>query len=189
VWVRVPPPLLRESPAKERFFYGRQKVPDFEAGDFGSNAAAIDYDRASSIAAAAGDPTNTSVVAGSGSPQMLPSAVSNTVFDCAGTEGVLVTYDVTIPVGQTRSVLLFNQLNSTPTAATEDVGVFNDNTALAATDFLAGLSAADLATVVNFDFDSTAPKVISTFPRNGGKLAPLPTSGLPSQRRCRRLAS
>jgi hypothetical protein len=35
----------------------------------------------------------------------------------------------------------------------------------------------------------TPPKVISTFPVNGGKLAPLPTSELPSQRTCALLAS
>jgi hypothetical protein len=103
-----------------------------------------------------GDPTNTSVVAGSGSPQAPPSAVSNTVFECAGTEGVLVTYQVTVPAGETRSVLLFNQVNSTSTQATTDVGAFNDNTTLAATDFLAGLSPSDLATVVNFDFSTTS---------------------------------
>jgi hypothetical protein len=109
-------------------------------------------------------PTNTSVVAGSGTPQTLPSAVSNTVFDCVGTQGVLVTYQVTVPAGQTRSVLLFNQLNSTTTQATTDVGAFNDNTTLAATDFLAGLSPADLATVVNFDFSrpNTAPALTTT---------------------------
>ena len=103
-----------------------------------------------------GDPTNTSVVAGSGTPQTLPSAVSNTVTECFGTEGVLVTYNVTVPAGQTRSLLLFHQLNSTPTQATTDVGAFNDNTTLAATDFLAGLSEAELATVVNFDFSTTS---------------------------------
>lgn len=99
------------------------------------------------------DPTVTSVVAGgSGSPRALPSAASSTVFECGTTDGVLVTYDVTLPAGQTRSVLLFDQLNSSLTEATADVGVFNDNTTLADTDFLAGLSRADLATVVNFDF-------------------------------------
>jgi hypothetical protein len=116
------------------------------------------------------DPTVTSLVAaGSGSPRAQPSAVSNTVFADSGTQGVLVTYDVTVPAGQTRSVLLFNQLNATPTEATADVGVFNDNTTLAATDFLAGLSQADLATVVNFDFsttseDTTPPAVTATSP-------------------------
>ena len=103
-----------------------------------------------------GAPTNTSVVAGSGTPQTLPSAVSNTVTECFGTEGVLVTYNVTVPAGQTRSLLLFHQLNGTPTQATTDVGAFNDNTTLAATDFLAGLSEAELATVVNFDFSTTS---------------------------------
>jgi hypothetical protein len=36
------------------------------------------------------------------------------------------------------------------------VGAFNNNTTLTATDFLAGLSQADLATVVNFDFSTTS---------------------------------
>ena len=116
------------------------------------------------------DPTVTSVVTGgSGSPLVQPSAVSNTVFNCNGTQGVLVTYNVTVPAGETRSLLLFNQLNSTPTEATADVGAFNDNTTLAATDFLAGLSEADLATVVNFDFsttseDTTPPTVTNKSP-------------------------
>jgi hypothetical protein len=118
-----------------------------------------------------GAPTVTSVVAGGwGSPQAQPSAVSDTGY-CGHPKGVLVTYDVTVPAGQTRSVLLFNQLNTTPTEATEEVGVFNDNLTLAATtDFLEGLSTADLARVVNFDFDSRAPKVIATFPRDGGEI-------------------
>jgi hypothetical protein len=88
--------------------------------------------------------------------QAPPSAVSNTVFECSGTEGVLVTYQVTVPAGETRSLLLFNQVNSTTTEATTDVGAFNNNTTLAATDFLAGLSQSDLATVVNFDFSTTS---------------------------------
>ena len=37
--------------------------------------------------------------------------------------------------------------------------------------------------------DTRAPRVESTRPRNGGKPAPRPTSGLPSQRTCSRLAS
>ena len=37
--------------------------------------------------------------------------------------------------------------------------------------------------------DTAAPKVISTSPRDGGKSAPRPTSGPPSQRRCSLLAS
>jgi CSLREA domain-containing protein len=40
-----------------------------------------------------------------------------------------------------------------------------------------------------FKIDTQAPKVIGTFPRGGGKSAPRPTSGPPSQRTCRRLAS
>lgn len=117
-----------------------------------------------------GDPTITSLVAaGSGSPQTLPSAVSNTVFECSGTQGVLVTYDVTVPAGETRSLLLFNQLNSTSTEATADVGAFNNNTTLAATDFLAGLSPADLATVVNFDFSTSSPTTKEECKKNGWK--------------------
>jgi hypothetical protein len=109
-----------------------------------------------------GAPTVTSVVAGGwGSPQAQPSAVSDTVCQgqFGGTRGVLVTYDVTVPAGQTHSVLLFNQLNPTPTEASEEVGVFNDNHTLAeTTDFLAGLSTAELATVVNFDLPEPAPE-------------------------------
>ena len=37
--------------------------------------------------------------------------------------------------------------------------------------------------------DTEAPKVLSTFPRGGGKSVPRPTSGLPSQSRCGPLAS
>ena len=52
MWVRVPPPLLVNSLQKSTFFHRRQKAPGLDAGGFGSSAAAVGYERATSIAAA-----------------------------------------------------------------------------------------------------------------------------------------
>src|SRR5215216_3217629 len=53
VSVRARPPVLLDYLQIERFSLRLRKAPGLDSGGFGSNAAAIGYDRASSIAAAA----------------------------------------------------------------------------------------------------------------------------------------
>lgn len=102
-------------------------------------------DDASTIA---GDPTNTFVLAGPGAV-VTPSGASQTVFAAAGTEGVLSTFNLSIAAGATQSLLFFNQMSPTSSAAQAAVSVFN--TLLdPGGPLAAGLSAGQLATVVNY---------------------------------------
>ncbi|MBI5674233.1 MAG: hypothetical protein HZC48_00195 [Nitrospirae bacterium] len=52
------------------------------------------------------DPVNTTVLYGPNA-SVIPSAYTQTVFDCAATNGIGATYDVSVPANQTRSLMLF----------------------------------------------------------------------------------
>lgn len=58
------------------------------------------------------DPVNTIVFYGSGSPPVLPYFATNTVFSCAGTQGVGMSFEVAVPPGQSRSLMFFAGLGS-----------------------------------------------------------------------------
>ena len=58
-----------------------------------------------------GDPVNSTVLFGPGSPDITPSSVADLLTGCAGEEGVVVGYSVTVPAGQSRHLLFFNQMN------------------------------------------------------------------------------
>lgn len=103
-----------------------------------------------------GDPANTTVIAGPGSPAVTPSSVSTTVFDCAGTEGVRATFNLTVGAGQTRSLLFFQQLNPTTTAALANAPLFFNTNPPQGGDLLAGLTSAQLAQVANWNFGPAA---------------------------------
>lgn len=66
-------------------------------------------------------------------------------------------YSVTVPAGQTRALMIFVQLSDTPAHAQTDAAVFNSNGALFATDYLAGLSAAQKAQIVNWTLITPVP--------------------------------
>ena len=93
------------------------------------------------------------VLAGPGAPVALPVSVSQVAFDNAGAEGVRADYSVTVPAGQSRSLLFFHQVRDSRADLLAAAPVFNANPALGS-DFLSGLSAADLAGVVNWDFSN-----------------------------------
>jgi subtilisin-like proprotein convertase family protein len=94
-------------------------------------------------------------------------ATTTVVTEQAPTDGT--TYDIAVS-GMTTSGTV---IASIPAGAAQDAAQ-NGNTASTSTDNTVNSTAEQP--------DSQAPKVISTFPRNGGKLAPPPTSGPRSQR-------
>ena len=107
------------------------------------------------------DPANTTVIGGSGAPVSPSISVSQTVFNCAGTEGTLATYSVTIPANDSRSILTFQQLDTSIANAITEAADF-DSYPLPA-DFTAGLTPAQLADVVNFDFPTSVVYVNDNF--------------------------
>ena len=68
------------------------------------------------------DGVNTTVFYGPDSPSVVPTSVTQTVFTCFGTEGIGATFDLTIPAGETSSVMFFAGLGSIDNSATNDIG-------------------------------------------------------------------
>lgn len=100
------------------------------------------------------DPVNTHVLAGPGTVAAAPT-VSSTVFDCSGTEGVLATYNVTIPAGATRGLMFFNELSGTNAAALSAAVRFG-TTPLATDELLLGLSDSQRASIVNWKLSTAS---------------------------------
>lgn len=99
------------------------------------------------------DPVNTTVIFGAGAASVTASSVSQTVFSCAGTEGVSSRYNVSVPAGETIALVFFQQLNdTTPNALAEALSFDSPDLD---SDLLAGLSAGELALVQNFDFGAS----------------------------------
>lgn len=94
-----------------------------------------------------GDPVNTTVLWG-GTPAVTPSSVSNTVFDCAATNGARATYSVTVPAGTSRALLFFQRLSDSDVTALATASSFDN--VVAGSPLLAGLSGAQTAAVQNF---------------------------------------
>lgn len=107
-------------------------------------------------AVADGDPANTHVLFGPGAPRVTPATVTGTVFSCAGTEGVLATFTLTVRTNETRRLMFFNGLHETSAAAIAAAPLFNTapklNSAL-----LAGLSETELDQIVNWEIDKGVP--------------------------------
>ncbi len=102
------------------------------------------------------DPAVTMVLFGPGSPRVTPTSVSQIVFTNSQNQGVLATYDITVPAGGTRSLMLFSQLNATPAAALAAVNIFDTNPVIGS-DLLEGLTATQLGQVLNWDFPRNEP--------------------------------
>jgi hypothetical protein len=103
-----------------------------------------------------GDPAIVHVLFGPGSPQETPAGVSQTVFLCSGTQGVLANFDVNVPAGQTRYLMFFNQLADTATnAVVNAASYFNNNPSPNnfTAELLTGLSQQQLLNIVNWDFE------------------------------------
>jgi len=104
-----------------------------------------------------GDPANTHIIYGPGSPLVLPASVSQTVFSNAGTEGVLSNFNLSIPAGGTLSLLLFNQVNGTAANAQAGASLFDTNPILGS-DLLQGLTQSDLDSIVNWQLGAAVPE-------------------------------
>jgi len=102
------------------------------------------------------EPVNTSVLF-SGSPSVQPSAVSNTVFSCSGTQGVRATYPVTVPAGATVAIVIFQSLGIAIAPATTAAAQFND--IQAGSPLLAGLSPTQTAAIRNIGGGGGVPPV------------------------------
>ena len=98
-----------------------------------------------------GDPVNTFVLFGPGSPAVTPTSVSQNLDECITDEGVIVGYDITVPAGETRYLLFFNLLSQTNEDALADApGQFDANPAFDS-DLISGLDPAALPLVLNWD--------------------------------------
>ena len=99
------------------------------------------------------DAVNTTVLFGPGG--LAPSAVTQTVLDCAATNGVGATYDISVPAGQTRSLLLFAGLGditgngNTNAGAIASAALFDSSNTLPP-GALTGLSGSQISSVVNW---------------------------------------
>lgn len=92
-----------------------------------------------------------------------PQGVATTVFDCAGTQGLLVGYTVNVPAGATRRLLFFNQVSTTSAGALAAASALATNPA-PGSELLSGLAATQLGEIVNWSFAalSPTPAVIAT---------------------------
>jgi len=113
-----------------------------------------------------GDPVNTTVLFGPGG--LAPSAVTQTVFDSANTNGVGATYNVSVPAGEARSLLLFAGLGNITTNDNTNAGaitsahLFDTGTNLPRGS-LTGLSAAEISSVVNWqELREQSPTAVPT---------------------------
>jgi hypothetical protein len=105
---------------------------------------------------------NTTVVPGT-------SAVQTTVFNCAGSEGLGSTYNVSVPAGQSRSVMMFAGLGAITSTtdslagAVSAAALFNSLDSVVAQGWTSGVSAQQLSEVVNWGpYVPTTPTSIPT---------------------------
>lgn len=97
-----------------------------------------------------GDAVNLLVFAGSDAP-IPPSALDPTAITCSLSQGVTGTFDFTVPAGETRALLFFNELYET-NAEGIAAGPAYDTTPARDSALLAALDAPTLANVVNWAF-------------------------------------
>jgi hypothetical protein len=109
------------------------------------------------------DPVNTHVIAGPGTVVAPPTGTSTTVFNRSETQGVLASYQVTIPAGAERGLMFFNELSAANEAATAGAARFNENPA-ATDELLAGLSDGQRANIVNWQLTPVSPPRSSAGP-------------------------
>ncbi len=99
-----------------------------------------------------GDPSLVQVIAWSGAS---PSAVSTTVYDCTGTQGVLFRYIIEVPAGATRILMHAGAQNANrATSFTRGAYLAGEPASL-----LYGITPADVSLLVNADNDTDADGV------------------------------
>ena len=92
-----------------------------------------------------GDPSLNHNYWGAGG-SVMPSAVSMTTFSCAGTQGPIVTYDLTVPAGATVAIMTFAGQSSNR-ATSQSKAMMLDMLPMAA---VAGLTVAEQTQIVNW---------------------------------------
>jgi hypothetical protein len=98
-----------------------------------------------------GDPANTTVFYGPGSPRSRAVSTQQNVFTCWSSAGLNSRLDVIIPAGTQRSLIFFHQLSASSTTADFEALQF-DTTPAVGSALVEGLSAEQLSEVVNWDF-------------------------------------
>ena len=74
---------------------------------------------------------------------------------------------ITVPAGETRAVMMFVELSDTAADAEADAPVFNSNSTLQATDYLAGLTPLQQSEIVNFVINPTPVPTLTEWARAG----------------------
>ena len=98
-----------------------------------------------------GDPANTTVLYGPGSPRSPVVFTQQTVFNCWSSEGLNARLDVVIPAGTQRSLLFFHHLSASSANADFESLQFETTPAVGSA-LVEGLSAEQLSEIVNWDF-------------------------------------
>ncbi len=110
-----------------------------------------------------GDPANTIVFYGPGSPRVPITSVVTAHGVGPTFDDVDVSYNITVPAGQTRSLLFFVQFNTSGAEAIKAVGTFDSNTALLNAGLLDGLTQTTLSQILNWDFSALSFGSVQSF--------------------------
>jgi hypothetical protein len=101
------------------------------------------------------DVVNGFALFGPGTPAVTPSAVSMVGPNDGGdTNSIVVSYPVTVPAGETRYLLFYNQVSATNEAALSSITTFDTNPT---GELVAGLDQTVLDRVVNWDLGAVTP--------------------------------
>jgi hypothetical protein len=98
-----------------------------------------------------GDPVNTHVLAGPGDVLAAPASIARTTCASGLTDGIVPDFALTVPPGESRSLLFFNDLHATNAEGIAAAATYDVNPA-AGGGLLAGLSNAALVGIVNWNF-------------------------------------
>ncbi len=101
-----------------------------------------------------GDPVNTFIYYGPGSPSVTPTSVTNSDYD-----EFYADYNINVAAGTSQSLMWFGVMDLTRDGAQGFVSRFDSNISLMASGLLDGLESSDLDSVVNWDIEPTSPPV------------------------------
>jgi hypothetical protein len=113
------------------------------------------------------DPANTSVFYGPSTPAEVPVSVSAMVFNCGAPQGSLERFVLEIEPGATETLMFFQQLNPTSAEAAADAPQF-DTTPPPGHPLTEGMTPADFATIVNWNYGAAPPPECSDGVDNDG---------------------
>lgn len=128
----------------------RTQVMQSSSGDlsFGTDDRWVITDDSSTTG---GDPANTTVFYGPDAPASVSVFTGNTVFNCAGPQGLTARIDVLIPAGERRALMFFHGMSVT-SADAMNRAVQYDTTPAFGNPLVEGLSQAQLSEVANWRY-------------------------------------